>query len=375
MSESGRGSPTGGDKRAPKVGVYIPRHRRQNDNEEPTCSNSGTTPNSTTTTYPSATRHANANINSNHQNHLANSNNNYNNKNQRDADAVVTSGEVQRRGRGTFKGPSSSSTFGPNEGQYHRSKTGNSHNSNGSRSNRNNGRPAMSGYDGGKSLSPSTSSSSSTSTVPRHAPRGRDFDATVLRRYSDDENRPNSGFSRYSSYNSGGDNHSSNNYQNNNSITSAHALPGTEYNRSSDRWRNRPAQADTRPRNTEKSWRRDDQESENTDLQLSKHMARVKLGSEDNGDSNARACWSNANQGQYNDRDSKEQEEDKGKEGKENEGREKHEEEDGQEEKEEWELALENSDEDAIPKAPVPDATPKSKPPSATPSKVGNWSD
>ncbi|KAG0015281.1 Coiled-coil domain-containing protein r3hcc1l [Podila clonocystis] len=311
MSDSGRGSPTGNDKRTPKVGVYVPRHRRQNNEES-------TEPNalgaSLSTSTPISTTRNNSNI-----------------KSQRESESKKTpsSNDVQRRGRGTFKGPAGSVT-GNTEPNI-RSKGGRDNTTGSNRNTRGGGRV------------PSSPSGSGNATPaeqpPRHTPRGRDFDATVLRRYSDDENRPNSSFSRSSSYNSS-----------NNGGTLSPSL--SDYSRSSDKAHNRPSQADTRPRGVDRSWRRD-QESEEAESQLSKQLERVQLTNDESGGSSATGSSNeNKKEGEESAADDEEEEE----------------------EVEEWELALNNSDEDSVPKAPVPESKPKSKALPA-PSKIGNWSD
>lgn len=304
MSDSGRGSPTGNDKRTPKVGVYVPRHRRQNNEEstEPTAGTSLSAPIATLT-----------------------SRNNTSNRSHREPDSKnASSNDVQRRGRGTFKGPAGSGT---NPDINTRSKGGRDNTSN-NKNNRGGGRGPS---------SQSGAGDSTTEPPPRHTPRGRDFDATVLRRYSDDENRPNSTFSRSSSYNS----------SNNGSTLS----PSSSDYRSSDKSR-KPSQADTRPRRVDQSWRRD-QEAEEAESQLSKQLERVQLNNDESGGS----ATGSSNDNKKGDSESA------GEDGDEEE-----------EEVEEWELALDNSDEDSVPKAPVPESKPKSKAVPAT-SKIGNWSD
>ncbi|KAF9378745.1 R3H and coiled-coil domain-containing protein 1 [Podila verticillata] len=306
MSDSGRGSPTGNDKRTPKVGVYVPRHRRQN-NEESTEPTTGT---SLSAPIPTPT-----------------SRNITNNRNHREPDSTkASSNDVQRRGRGTFKGPAGSGT---NPDTNTRSKGGRDNTSN----NRNN-------RVGGRGPSSQSGAGDSTTEPPtRHTPRGRDFDATVLRRYSDDENRPNSTFSRSSSYNS----------SNNGGTLS----PSSSDYRSSDKSR-KPSQADTRPRRVDRSWRRDQEaeETEEAESQLSKQLERVQLNNDESGGS----ATGSSNDNKKGDSESA------GEEG------------DEEEEVEEWELALDNSDEDSVPKAPVSESKPKSKA-APTTSKIGNWSD
>ncbi|KAF9324702.1 hypothetical protein BG006_000311 [Podila minutissima] len=309
MSDSGRGSPTGNDRRTPKVGVYVPRHRRQNNEEstEPNASGS-----SLSTSTPAST-----------------SRNNTSSRNQRESDSTKTSSsDVQRRGRGTFKGPAGSGTG--NSDTSTRSKGGRDSTSSNNRNTRDGGR------NGPSSQSVTGDATTAEPSPPRHTPRGRDFDATVLRRYSDDESRPNSSFSRSSSYSS----------SNNGGTLSLST--SSDYSRASDKSRSRPSQADTRPRRVDRSWRRD-QESEE-ESQLSKQLERVQLNDESGGSSAAGSSNENKKEGEESAGDDEEEEE-----------------------VEEWELALDNSDEDSVPKAPVPKSKPKSKAPA--PSKIGNWSD
>ncbi|KAG0329733.1 hypothetical protein BG000_011957 [Podila horticola] len=293
MSDSGRGSPTGNDKRTPKVGVYVPRHRRQNNEESIEPNASGSSPSNAT---PAST-----------------SRNSTSNRIQRESDSNKTSSssDVQRRGRGTFKGPAGSGTG--NSDTNTRSKGGRDNTTGNNRNTRGGGRNAPS--------SQSESGETPAEQPPRHIPRGRDFDATVLRRYSDDENRPNSSFSRSSSYNS----------SNNGTLSPS----SSDYSRSSDKSRNRPSQADTRPRRVDRSWRRNPESEE--ECQLSKQLERVQLSHDESGGSSATGS-SNENK----------------KVGEESAGDEEEE-----EEVEEWELALDNSDEDSVPKAPVPESKPK----------------
>ncbi|KAG0098155.1 hypothetical protein BGZ93_000989, partial [Podila epicladia] len=296
MSDSGRGSPTGNDRRTPKVGVYVPRHRRQNNEEstEPNASGS-----SLSTSTPAFT-----------------SRNKTGNRNQREPDSKKTSSnDVQRRGRGTFKGPA-----GPGTGNSDTTTRSNGGRDNTSSNNRN---TRGGGRNDPLSQSVTVDSTTAEPLLPRHTPRGRDFDATVLRRYSDDENRPNSSFSRSSSYNNS--------------------------NNGGNLSRNRPSQADTRPRRVDRSWRRD-QESEE-ESQLLKQLERVQLNDESGGSSATGSSNENKKEGEESAGDDEEEDE-----------------------VEEWELALDNSDEDSVPKAPVPESKPKSKAPAA-PSKIGNWSD
>ncbi|KAG0075161.1 hypothetical protein BGZ92_003032, partial [Podila epicladia] len=254
MSDSGRGSPTGNDRRTPKVGVYVPRHRRQNNEEstEPNASGS-----SLSTSTPAFT-----------------SRNKTGNRNQREPDSKKTSSnDVQRRGRGTFKGPA-----GPGTGNSDTTTRSNGGRDNTSSNNRN---TRGGGRNDPLSQSVTVDSTTAEPLLPRHTPRGRDFDATVLRRYSDDENRPNSSFSRSSSYNNS--------------------------NNGGNLSRNRPSQADTRPRRVDRSWRRD-QESEE-ESQLLKQLERVQLNDESGGSSATGSSNENKKEGEESAGDDEEEDE------------------------------------------------------------------
>lgn len=153
-----------------------------------------------------------------------------------------------------------------------------------------------------------------TQTAPR-PPRGRDFDATVLRRYSDDEGKPNTTYSRSSSFSSGRS-------YNNSSVGGSAYSPNT---RSSGR----PQESSGTRRSDraeEGSWRRE--EPKRTEDQESEQAATTNPDDE----TNAASLSSRLDRIQLSEDSQKEY--------------------DGAgsaEELEEWELALQNSDDDGIP--------------------------
>jgi len=104
----------------------------------------------------------------------------------------------------------------------------------------------------------------------------------------------------------------------------------------------------------DRSWRRD-QEAEEAESQLSKQLERVQLIKDESGGSATGSSNDNKKGDSESAGEDEEQEE--------------------EEEVEEWELALDNSDEDSVPKAPAPESKPMSKPVPAAPPKIGNWSD
>ncbi|KAF9179296.1 R3H and coiled-coil domain-containing protein 1 [Haplosporangium sp. Z 767] len=317
-------------RRPPKVGVYVPRHRR-GAAEEPIAANESSDSKQSTNASSPQLNNSSSRFNRTNTN-AAKDDSTKDPSSPRSGNS--SNSEVQRRGRGKFMGPGGQGNGSGNVRGQHRDNRGNGHGS----SINNSGPAAPSSVPS----SPSSSSSSTSSTPqPRHPPRGRDFDATVLRRYSDDENRPNSTFSRSSSYNSSRSNNS-----NNGNITASNA------SRSSAR--GRP------DRSEEGSWRRD--VSKMTDAQdLEQHpdvaktdeqveqglvvqMDRLQMGKESD---------------QVDDNDSHEEPED-------------------------WELAFQDSDEEGIPRIESPKPTTSSVPHPAEsllsssgtrPSKIGNWSD
>ncbi|KAF9362313.1 R3H and coiled-coil domain-containing protein 1 [Mortierella sp. NVP85] len=293
LSDSGN-SQAPGTKRTPKVGVYVPRHRRGNDDSSSPSELGDSNQTSTTSTRQQNNSKPSKKGGSSKENtteeRLGNSSNN---------------GEVQRRGRGKFMGPGGSSSSPTGE------SGGSSRNQ---RDNRSGGNRSTS--NSSPSAAPSSPQPSAAVAAPR-PPRGRDFDATVLRRYSDDENKPNSSFSRSGSFSSGRSN--SNNNGGSNTRSS-----GRSQDSSSTR---KPDRAE------EGSWRREepkkaeDQESEQTTTTsaddetasaLSNQLEQVQLQEE----------------GQKDDKDDKDDKDASGS---------------SEEELEEWELALQDSDEDAIP--------------------------
>ncbi|KAK3824553.1 MAG: hypothetical protein J3Q66DRAFT_325367 [Benniella sp.] len=293
LSDSGN-SQAPGTKRTPKVGVYVPRHRRGNDDSSSPSELGDSNQTSTTT----STRQQNNSKPSKKggsgkenatEERTGNSSNN---------------GEVQRRGRGKFMGPggSSSSPTGESSGSSRNQRDNNRSGGNRSTSN------------SSPSAAPSSPQPSAAAAAVPRPPRGRDFDATVLRRYSDDENKPNSSFSRSGSFSSGRSN--SNNSGGTNTRSS-----GRSQDSSSTR---KPDRAE------EGSWRREepkkaeDQESEQTTTTSAD-------------DETASALSNQLEQVQLLEEGQKDDKDDKDASGS------------SEEELEDWELALQDSDEDAIP--------------------------
>ncbi|KAF9167616.1 R3H and coiled-coil domain-containing protein 1 [Mortierella sp. AD011] len=320
MSDSGSTSPSTG-RRPPKVGVYVPRHRRGND-------------------HPSESESSQSSTISSTRSHYDNRRPQRNNNSPRD-DLTDESpsprpggGEIQRKGRGKFMGPGGggSTSGGGNSGGTYRSN----------RENRGNNQGPNYSHSTNSSPTPSDSQQPPTAPPQRH-PRGRDFDATVLRRYSDDENKPGSSFPRSTSYGNG----RSNNNGNNSPTTRSKGRGNDLYNsRRPDRSeegpsrRQSPRSAEDRERDLEENTKADGE----VDSGLSALVEKINL----------------------------------------SEGGERKSEPESPEELEEWELALQDSDEDAIPRIESPKATKASKPhpaehllssPSPKPSKTGNWSE
>lgn len=182
MSDSGS-SPNQG-RRTPKVGVYVPRHRR----------GGGAGGGVSNTTSPSpAYEPGDSDLNSGSSTPWRSSNNTPSGAEDGSSSSTrsgsSSTSDVQRRGRGKFMGPGGGSGSNPSSSGL----------SGLSGNNGNGGSGRRSGRD--RALGPQPQREPQQPTTPRHAPRGRDFDATVLRRYSDDENRPGSSFSRSNSYN------------------------------------------------------------------------------------------------------------------------------------------------------------------------------
>ncbi|KAF9546281.1 R3H and coiled-coil domain-containing protein 1 [Mortierella hygrophila] len=365
-TNTNNGGGDGVNRRQPKVDVYIPRHRRGPSDDasnsllpsESTDSRQSSTASSPRNTLTTARSNSNYSQNDGFEDSSSSS---------RSGNNSSSSGDVQRRGRGKFMGPgasggssSGSKTNGGNggtrgNGGRDRDYRGSGFNgNNGPSRNNNNSSNKSSGYGSASTSSPSSQQPSPTTTAQappaaRHPPRGRDFDATVLRRYSDDENRPNSSFSRSSSYTS----IRSNNSNNQSSSTST-------YSRSTGRTQDSNAAASKRPdRSDEGSWRREvpksietttttvtsgTAEGKDEESDLTAQFERVRLST------SASASRSGSPDGT-----------------------------EGTDEPEEWELALENSDDDGIPAAPKDTRRHPAEAllasPSSTPSKIGNWSE
>ncbi|KAG9072101.1 R3H and coiled-coil domain-containing protein 1 [Linnemannia hyalina] len=359
------GGGDGVNRRQPKVDVYIPRHRRGPSDDasnsllpsESTDSRQSSTASSPRNTLTTTRSNSNYSQNDGFEDSSSSS---------RSGNNSSSSGDVQRRGRGKFMGPgasggssSGSKTNGGNGGSRgnggrDRDYRSSGLNGNNGPSRNNNSSNKTSGYGSASTSSPSPQQPSPTATAQappaaRHPPRGRDFDATVLRRYSDDENRPNSSFSRSSSYTSI---RSSNN---NNQLSST-----STYSRSTGRTQDSNAAAPKRPdRSDEGSWRREvpksiettattvtsgTAEGKDEESDLAAQFERVRLST------SASASRSGSPDGT-----------------------------EGTDEPEEWELALENSDDDGIPAAPKDTRRHPAEAllasPSSTPSKIGNWSE
>ncbi|GJJ77365.1 hypothetical protein EMPS_09724 [Entomortierella parvispora] len=175
MSDSGSSANQG--RRTPKVGVYVPRHRR----------GGGASGGPSNPTSPSpANDPGDSDLNSGSSSPWRGSSTPTGTEDGSRSGNSSASSDVQRRGRGKFMGPG-----GGNGGNPGSSGAGGSTGGGGN------------GWRHGRdrTMSSQPQRDLQQPAVPRHAPRGRDFDATVLRRYSDDENRPGSSFSRSNSYN------------------------------------------------------------------------------------------------------------------------------------------------------------------------------
>lgn len=290
-----------GARRTPKVGVYVPRHRRGND--DPSSPGEPADPNQASATSTSRQQNTGKALKKTGA------------SNESPAEDVVvrpgsssSNGEVQRRGRGKFMGPgvnNGSTSVNSGEGSG-TSRSHRDHRSTNNRSTSNSGSSSTS--------SPSQQSlATTTATVPR-PPRGRDFDATVLRRYSDDENKPNSSFSRSGSFSSG------RSHNNNNGGSSSYSPNTRSSGRSQDSSSTRkPDRAEEGPWRREEPKRTGDQEPEQETTihpddeavgsTLSNRLEQIQLGEEGHKDDESESS----------------------------------------EELEEWELALQDSDEDGIP--------------------------
>ncbi|KAI1318858.1 hypothetical protein EDD11_005704 [Mortierella claussenii] len=302
MSDSGSAQP--GAKRSPKVGVYVPRHRRGNDDTSAASEAVESRPNATNVASTSSRQSKHGGIKSQRGSTRV-SRDSFGEEGSSSRSGSSSTRDVQRRGRGKFMGPagSSSTELGGNEG----------------------------------------SDGSATATAPRN-PRGRDFDATILRRYSDDESRPNTSFTRSGSYNSG----RSSNANNSGYSSSSHTSGGRASNmKRSDR-------AD------EGSWRKRD-----VDKVENQHEVILAVGVDVSEDVES-GLTDKMDQIKLEEQDSKKDEAE------------------SSEELEEWELALQDSDEDAIPRIEAPKAPKAPKPhpaehllesPSMKPSTTGNWSE
>ncbi|KAK5827181.1 hypothetical protein F5H01DRAFT_375047 [Linnemannia elongata] len=362
------GGGDGANRRLPKVDVYIPRHRRgANDDASNSLPPSESTDSRQSSTASSPRQAASRNT------LTSRSNSSYGrddgledtSSSSRSGNNSSSSGDVQRRGRGKFMGPGTNSgsavgskTNGGNggtrgNGGRDRDYRGSGSNGN-SGSSRNNSNKTTSGYGSASTSSPPLQQPSPTTTAQtpaaaRHPPRGRDFDATVLRRYSDDENRPNSSFSRSSSYTS---TRSSNN---NNQSSSA-----STYSRSTGRTQDSNAAASRRPdRSDEGSWRREVPKS--TETTTTTGTSGTTEGKDQESDLAAQfesvRLSTSASASRSGSPDGTE----------------------STDEPEEWELALQNSDDDGIPAAPKETRRHPAEAlltsPSSTPSKIGNWSE
>lgn len=362
------GGGDGANRRLPKVDVYIPRHRRgPNDDASNSLPPSESADSRQSSTSSSPRQAAPRNTLT-----TTRSNSSYGrddgfedtSSSSRSGNNSSSSGDVQRRGRGKFMGPGTngggsggSKTSGGNGGtrgnggrdrDYRGS--GSSGNSGSSRNNNNSNK--TSGYGSASTSSPSSQQLSPTTAqapaAARHPPRGRDFDATVLRRYSDDENRPNSSFSRSSSYTS---TRSSNNNQSSSTST---------LSRSTGRSQDTNAAASRRPdRSDEGSWRREVPKS--TETTTATGTSGTAEGKDQESDLAAQfesvRLSTSASASRFGSPDGTE----------------------STDEPEEWELALQNSDDDGIPAAPKDTRRHPAEAlltsPSSTPSKIGNWSE
>lgn len=361
-------SNNGGDgtvRRSPKVDVYIPPRQRRGANDDTSnllVSESTDSRQNSTALSPRQTSGAPRNTMT-----TTRSNSSYGRDDgYDDASSSSRSGnnssssDVQRRRKfmspGTTGGNGggsggASKTNGGNGGVRGRDYRGSGSSGNGSSRNSNN---KNSGYHSGSASTSSPSSqqpspTTQTPPAPRHTPRGPGFDATVLRRYSDDENRPNSSFSRSSSYTST----RSNNNQSSSTST---------YSRSAGRTQESNSAASRRPdRSDEGPWRRElpksteatttpptggsgTTDSRDQESDLAAQLESVRLST----------SASASRSGSPDDTESTD-------------------------EPEEWELALQNSDDDAIPAAPKDTRRHPAEhlltSSSSTPSKIGNWSE
>ncbi|KAF9208943.1 R3H and coiled-coil domain-containing protein 1 [Haplosporangium sp. Z 27] len=324
MSDSGNTTPSEG-RRTPKVGVYVPRHRREN-NDQP--SESESNQNVTASSSSSAPRPRQENRRT-----QRNTTTSSDNLNEDRPPGSGSNGEVQKRGRGKFMGPG---TGGSTNASGENSRNYREHRNNGNSPSHTKNNNSSSTYS--KPQQPPTAP---TAPAQRH-PRGRDFDATVLRRYSDDENKPGSSFSRSSGYGSG--------RSNNNGLSTTQSSPrskgrvGDSYNNKradeSSSWRQSPKSIEDPDRSPAESTKMDNE----IDSGLSDLVEKINIG----------------------------------------EGGERKSEPASSEELEEWELALQDSDEDAIPRIDNSKTSKSTKPhpaehllssPSQKTTKSGNWSE
>ncbi|KAF9273032.1 R3H and coiled-coil domain-containing protein 1 [Mortierella alpina] len=335
-------------RRVPKVGVYVPRHRRGAEDVAPNTESgeSGRSSSASSPRLPSGSGRAHRHTDTSREDTMEGASS---------PRSGTPSEEVHRRGRGKFMGPGGSSGPGSSSGTGGGSRNNRDH--------RGSGNPSPSPNTPQASTS-TTSPSYPHSVTPRHPPRGRDFDATVLRRYSDDENRPNSGFSRSSSYSSlrSNNNASNTNTLNSSSSTSSsHASSNARPSagRGADAYERRPDRAE------EGSWRRTSPKIADTQDHEGNPREVYKAEGADESDVVSQLDRMNINAASEDQKD---------------------EDADSPDEVEEWELALEDSDEDAIPRLDNSKSSSSSTPPhpaehllgSASPkptSKVGNWSD
>ncbi|KAI7829528.1 hypothetical protein BC939DRAFT_10470 [Gamsiella multidivaricata] len=336
MSDSGSAQGPGGGRRPPKVGVYVPRHRRNNDETSAVAESSDSRQSSTA----SSPRQQHSSKNQ-RDNNMPKEDSTEEGNSSRSGHS--SGGEVQRRGRGKFMGPggSGSTSSGGHGGG----------NTRGHRDNRNGGTGTSSNSNNGSNSSTASPSQQPVPSVPRH-PRGRDFDATVLRRYSDDENKPGSSFSRSSSYSSNRSNNSSNN--NGGVLSPMHSSSTRPAGRSHD-----SSNTKRSDRADEGAWRRDDPKKAEDQDREQRSSSRTDVESESD-------LSNQLNRIQLSeDSDKKDETE-------------------SVEELEEWELALQDSDEDAIPRIENSTASKSAKPHPAEhllsssaskAPKTGNWSE
>ncbi|KAF9434469.1 hypothetical protein BGZ76_007975 [Entomortierella beljakovae] len=331
MSDTGNTNPSGA-RRTPKVGVYVPRHRRGNDNP----------PESENTRQNQSTFNSRSHQDNNRRPQRNNSgfreDSTDDSSSSRSGNNNNTSGDVHRRGRGKFMGPGGSGSANSNnnnggEGSgYYRDSRNNNHGSSYSNS-------------GNSSSASSSISNQQSASQPPRQPRGRDFDATVLRKYSDDENKPGSSFSRSNTYGSGRSN-------NNNSTTNssgAHSPTSRSTGRNNDASTSKNSSRKSSPKrgggvDHDHESTANTKGDEYTESSISALVEKMQLN--ENSDHKSEA--------------------------------------ENSDELEEWELAFQDSNEATIPKVEAPKAAKSSKShpaehlldsPASKTSKAGNWSE